>query len=231
MDSKSITSPKHVAPPFFPPNSLGEKVVKLLTWSDLTNSIIASTSGFLFLFLLKYGGYTLVSLVSYMILLQLALSFFYINGMRLWFNYGPLFLSYLPSTTQADIQPPNTNTSEETNERDVEYLTPDIFRSCATSIIDTINPILNLIVKIGRCKSNVTTLKVAAVVIATGWIGHCLDAMSFFLIVWITAFTLPNLYFTNKEMIDSYIHVLAQKIFRANQALNSSLGGEKSKTN
>jgi len=232
MESKSITSPKNVGLAFFPPNSLGEKVIKLLTWEDMTNSGIAFISGFLFLFLLRFGGYTLVSLISYMILLQLSLSFFYINGMRLWFNYGPLFLSYLPATAlQADIQPINNNIAEDTNDRDIEYLSPDNFRSYAASITDTLNPILNSIVKIGRCKSNFTTLKVVAIVAGTGWIGHCLDAMSFFLIGWVGSFTFPSFYFTNKELIDTYVQTIVQKIIRANQALNASLGGDKPKTN
>jgi len=167
-----------------------------------------------------------------MLLLQLGLSFFYINGMRVWFNYGPLFLSYLPSANlSADIQPMNVNAGDDTNDRDVEYVNPDIFRSYSASITDTINPILNLIVKVGRCKSNLMTIKVVVILLVVGWMGQCLDAMSFSLIGWVCAFLLPNFYFTNKDLIDYYCHSLTQQVLRANQALTASLGGDKSKTN
>jgi len=244
METKSVpspTTPTSKTTNFFLPGSFGEKFVGLVLWSDVVNSTVTLTSGLLFLFLLKFGGYSFLSLVSYLMLLQLVLSFLYVNGMRLWFSYGPLFVAYLPNasvTFQGPSQIPSQNTDlassnpssnfsgSEEGEAVQEYVSIESLRVSLLSLANTINPVVGLVVEVARCKSNIKTLKALVLLSVFAAVGQMMDTISFYLLFWLALFTLPNIYFNNKTLIDERIRMLVQQIIVANRALDASLGNK-----
>jgi len=203
----------------FPKDSLGDKVMRLILWEDdPTNSAIALGSGLLFVFLLEYADYTFVSLVSYLIMLQLAICFLYVNGMKL----------YLRRQTSESTKADSVSTSGSSNENK-EYLTSESVRQYFEQIANTLNPIIHFGVTVMKCKDNALTLKVMGVVFLVAFFGSCFSGSTLFFLAYLSLFTLPKLYLLNREAVDAQAIVLWKQITDATNIIFANIPGLKNK--
>jgi len=190
VEGRSMSETKEASIRFFPKNSVGDKIVRIILWEDdMVNSAIALSCGLLFVFLVEHAEYTVFSLISYLALLQLVVCFTYVNGMRVWIKYA-----------QGSTTPTQTNESY-----DKEYMTVDSVRDNLHSLIQTLNPLIALTINIFRCKDNVATIKAAVLFYLLALLGSMFDEMTLFGIGYLALFTLPKVYILNKDVADKYL--------------------------
>jgi len=185
-------------------------VIRLVLWEDdIVNSALALGSGLLFVILLKFENYTFISLVSYLVLLQLLVCFFYVNGMRLW------------------IQTQGRTLTSSSDDGPKEYVTVDSVRSFFVSIVNTLNPLIAFSIFIFRCKDNLKTLKVMGIVVLSALFGRCFDSLTLFGFGYLLAFSVPKLYFSNQEIFDHHLRILTIQLVAATQLV---FGGKPKKS-
>jgi len=167
------------------PNALAQRVCELLMWEDVVSSAVAFASGLLVVLLVEVGGYTLLSLVSYALLVQLLVCFIYINGTKLYLS--------LKGQPVPQLDDPVI----------VEMVPREVISSYITFIHDTLNYFLNELAKVIHCHDNYLTLKVMGGLALLAVFGRLFEGLTLIGIVYFLAFSVPKLYFLNKEVVDA----------------------------
>lgn len=145
-------------------------VTSLLLWQDSLTSAIVFSSGLLFLFLISYGGYTLLTLFSYIALLQLAVCFVFLNGTK-------LVMQLKGDKSRAETTTTTTSTNSNSDEP-VDYLTEQMCALWQPVLRLHVNRSLSYITNIIRCVDNVKTAKVCLVLLCTSLIGRLFDGLT-----------------------------------------------------
>lgn len=156
----------------------------------MTISSISFCSGLLFFFLLGFGDYSVLTLTSYLFLLQLLVCFILVN-------FSKVFVTVKGS------QRGQTHTQEKESVFKLDFLNASIgyteYISLQTlqqylSIVHyALNLTLNWMLYVIRCQSNPYSLKVMLVLILTASSGRIIDGVSMAAIVWLLLWSVPFL--------------------------------------
>lgn len=132
-----------------------------------------------------------MSLVAYLALMQLCVCFIYVNATRAWIRFQQ----------GQTLAPPN--------EEQVKYLTPSTVEKWLEGFCDTVNPILNRIVAIARCRPNFRSVQAILALYAIALVGRLFSGITLLTILWVLCFTLPKLYLLNRELVDRQLQMLS----------------------
>lgn len=193
---------------YIPPASLLKRVEQILLWEDPLASGVSFACGMLFVLLIQLGGYSLLTLLSYLGLLQLIVCFVYINGSRAYLNFKGQGQAH-------DMYD------------DTEYVSFDAFNAYAHQTHDALNTILQRTTDIIHCRDNVFTLKVAASLFGLSIVGRLFDGLTIFGIAFFLAFSLPKVYQLNRAQIDAQIDRLNTKIANLSSQVASKMPKQK----
>jgi hypothetical protein len=131
-------------------------------------------SGVLFVLLTTLGDYTILTLASYLVLLQLSVCLAYVNVMRL-----------VGSSSR-----PTVGGDEDVDVESFEYVEAHMVRP----LCRVLNTALHTALKVTRVHSTVLTFKLCAAAFVCAIIGRLVSGLVLFGIVWTLAFTVPALY-------------------------------------
>ena len=189
---------------------LSKRIADLLLWHDVLSSGMALGSGLLLVCLIQLGGYSLLTLLCYLALLQLIVCFVFINGTKLF-----LSLQY-PSNPQpaapaasASASLSSASLSSFISSTDpappVDYLfvSNDLVLDYSGFIADSLNAALQGVAGILRCHHNALTLQVMAGLLVLSVVGRVMDGVTLLGMMWLGLFTLPKLYVLHKDEVDS----------------------------
>eukprot|EP00823_Brevimastigomonas_motovehiculus_P006711 TRINITY_DN5616_c0_g1_i1.p1 TRINITY_DN5616_c0_g1~~TRINITY_DN5616_c0_g1_i1.p1 ORF type:complete len:215 (+),score=30.89 TRINITY_DN5616_c0_g1_i1:50-694(+) len=183
--------------------SFSKRFVALLQWENWLHSGVAFSSGFLFLYLLQYGQYTFVTLVSYLILLQLLVCLLYMGGMKLW-------IRYVQGTPISSVVTQSSSSTASASDK-VRYVSSEALVAWSTQAADTINAVVEYTINVFRVRSLSLTLKIMLVVFLVGWFGRYLHSITIYLIIHILMFTLPPIYKSQQAFIDQQTQTWSTK--------------------
>jgi len=167
------------------PSALAQRVWELLMWEDVVSSAVAFASGLLVVLLVQVGGYTLLSLVSYALLVQLLVCFIYINGIKLYMS--------MKGQPVPQMDDPVV----------VEVVSREVIDSYITFLHDTINQFINSLAKVIHCRDNYLTLKVMGGLALLAVFGRLFEGLTLIGIGHFFAFSVPKVYLLNKEVVDA----------------------------
>lgn len=115
----------------------------ILSWQQPLQTLPIFFTLFLFTFLIRFGGYTLLTLLSYLFLLQITTCFLFVNGTQL-------------------ILKIKGQTQSQRDETYKQYITYEMIEPYVPEVISLGNKVVNMLIKIMRCRDNVLTLKVSS---------------------------------------------------------------------
>ena len=213
----------HAPPP--PPVPITKKVADLLLWQDPLSSFLALSSGALLTFLLQVSGYSLLTLLSYLGLLQLLICATFINGTKLFLSLQhqamgasstltPSFSSTTSSSASSPSSssshppasfPPSFISSLDPPPLDYSFVSQDLVLEYSGAIADLLNSLLHSLTSVLRCQSHWLTLQAAVVLVVISVVGRLMDAVTILGLAWVCLFTLPKLYVLHKEEVDARI--------------------------
>jgi len=176
---------------FSSPATVAQRIWGLLVWDDVVTSLIAFSCGILFVLLVKLGGFSALTILAYVNLLQLVVCFVYVNGIRFYL--------------QVKNQLPNQEDEEGEGQ---DYVTREAVLSYLEAIYKVVNVIVHIAFKIIRCKDNALTLKFIGVLFLLSLLGRFLDDISLFGILYTWAFTFPKVYQIYQPQIDAKFAVV-----------------------
>jgi hypothetical protein len=176
----------------------------LLLWKDPVLSLSCFAGGLVFLWLVAKGGYTLATLLSYALLLQLGTTAMYVTGRRLQGSYAAS-----PPSLRA-LVPEHDATSGDSSERrewprvvtakDVQWLA------------DAINGTLGFVHRVARCEEPLLLAKVAALLALLSQLGRVLDGITLLGVMHIFAFVGPSLYEKNAAALNRLARLAAAHV-------------------
>ena len=219
----ALDPPAHPAPP--PPVPMTKKIADLLLWQDPLSSSLALSSGALLTFLIQVSGYSLLTLLSYLGLLQLLICATFINGTKLFLSLRHQTMdsssssSTFSSTASSSAPSPSSSSSPSTAtpslapfvssldppSADYSFVSQDLVLEYSGAIADSLNSLLHSLTLILRCHSHWLTLQAAVVLLVISVIGRLMDAVTLIGLAWVGLFTLPKLYVQHKDEVDQRV--------------------------
>jgi len=214
--------------------SLEHKIVGLFLWHDVLTSSIAVCCGLLVVFLIQWGGYSLITLISYIILLQLLICFIFINGTKLFLQATAAKEQQQTnisntSSNNAIVAPPPLSTPYISSidgddlMSEYNYVSQSLVLEYSGVITDSINSLCNSCVEIVRCGNNWYTLKVMLMLFLISVVGRLLDGITIIGILWILAFIVPKLYLHHQNVVDDRINQVRNGIEEIRQFVERKL--------
>jgi len=175
------TVPKELKylPSWFP-----KKVRDLLAWNNVYLSAAVFVAGNILFLLLLLDKVSLVSLLSYVAMLELALSFVFVQCSN-------LFVGFLGSEFYS---PPSLGKP---------YVTEESLSQQLDQLIPLINSAIDEWKKILFCTDNRRTLKLWFTAYILAKLGRFLSFMSLLYLCFLYFFTVPIMYHTFQELVDS----------------------------
>jgi hypothetical protein len=161
---------------------LASAIVRLVCWHHPLNSALVLFTAGLAAFLVTSGGYSVLSLVSLLVLLQLLVCFVYMNFARM------LYGSQRPVNGRAYMD------REHPLHAEYELFSPVAVDALVRPLCRQLNTASRVVVATLRCKSNVHTLLVAGVVAAIAALGQVVSGAFFLFLLLVAAFTIPRVY-------------------------------------
>jgi len=192
------------------PGTMGGQVCDLLLWKDVPKSAIGFVTGVMFTFLVQVGGYTALTLLSYLGLLQILVCFLYINGSRFYLQ----FIRHQPQPKAGE-----------------DSYKPAIPKEVVAQHIDQIVASVNCTVGCGyriiRSQDPILTIKAVLVLLVLSVIGRVFSGLTLFGLVYLAAFTLPKVYVMNKAVVDRHVTQVCAQIDAVTAKLQARLPGKK----
>jgi len=212
--------------------SLSQKIVSLLLWHDVLSSLMSLCSGVLFVFLIQFGGYSVLTLLSYLCLLQVTICFIFINGTKMFLAAQKQHIGNSSSTggsSTASVDP-NTTTeytsSLDHHDADYPYVSQAIVLEYSGYVTDVINSSLNQCADLLRCKDNIKTIEVMLILVVCSIVGRLCDGVTMIGIMYIGLFTVPKIYLEQHQIIDERMMLIKHSIQRIRTRIKQILPGQ-----
>jgi hypothetical protein len=183
------------------------RIWKICLWESPQVTGLTLISLALLTFLLQ-KGFTVLTLISYLLLLQLLTCLVFINASRAILRLKGQ-TSNAPIQSKSKSQAGATNTApnssadgSENNSIPVEYISEATLRSIVPVVHSTLNVLLHACMRLVRCSSNTATLKAVGVLAVLSMLGRLADGVTCLALVGLAALTMPKLYFLNQTAAD-----------------------------
>eukprot|EP01113_Clastostelium_recurvatum_P040833 TRINITY_DN639_c0_g1_i1.p1 TRINITY_DN639_c0_g1~~TRINITY_DN639_c0_g1_i1.p1 ORF type:complete len:320 (-),score=55.44 TRINITY_DN639_c0_g1_i1:70-894(-) len=167
-------------------NPLFPELINILHWNNPVRSGLVFANANLVFLLLTYGGYSLLTVISYCILALLGAALAFSQGSILWARYVQGRSIDNPLAQKWKVSP--------------------ISRTVLEKHMDSLNNLVNALVEsathVFLCNHVVFSLQVAALVYFYSLVGKWFDGITLLWIVTIVAFVWPRLYTEKKTDID-----------------------------
>lgn len=204
----SPQQPQHQSTLFPIPDQLSltnNQLFRLIYWVDPLTSGLVLGCVLLFCLLTTVQDFSAITLLSYLIVLQIVICFIYVNSVQAWYRFQG---QELPSDQfYSQIEPLRENA---TRERILELLRPTA---------EAMNSLITYSINIMRCVDNVWTVTVAICFFALGWVAKHFSSHAILAILSILLFTVPLMYSKKQKVIDDFITKVASSISKALQSI------------
>jgi hypothetical protein len=205
LDSQHATSslPSSSSPSI----SLLKRIADLLLWQDVLTSSLALSTGVLLVFLLQVCGYSLLTLLCYLSLLQLLICATFINGTRFFLSlqHQAKAAGSAASTPLTSAQPSPFYSSLDAPSADYSYVSQDLVLEYSGAIADSLNSLLHSLTVVLRCQSHWRTLQAAVALMGLSFVGRLMDGVTLCGLMWVGLFTVPKLYVGYKDEVDEQL--------------------------
>ena len=205
-------APSSTSKSSLPPVPLSHRIADLLLWHDVLSSSLALSSGVLFVLLIQVGGYSLLTLLCYLSLLQLLICAVFINGTRFLLSLQQQTAAFSSSASAAQsTAPPSSSelpafvSSLDVPSADYSYVSQDLVLEYSGAIADSLNSLLHSLTLILRCRSHLLTVQVALVLLSVALAGRLVDGVTLLGLMWVGLFTAPKLYVRFKDDVDERV--------------------------
>lgn len=149
---------------------IGRFVTDIALWNRPLTSALSLLSAILAWFLVQFGGYSITTLVSYVLLLQLLVCVVYVQ----WKGFY--------------------NSSASISSKDYEMFTEAQIRACVIPTLQQANAAARWVIWILRCRDNAITLLVAALLFGLSILGKVVPDGTCAIVIIAAFFTLPSLF-------------------------------------
>lgn len=187
------------------PSPCSLSVVSLCTWSNPLQSGLTLLCALLLTFLLR-SGYTLVTLVAYLAMLQLMTCFVFINGSQLILKMKGGAHKGKTTTPAAAAEGGAAAASSGVKvDESVEYVSLHSLQLLLPVVHTTINGVLQSAMFVIRCGDNSLTLRVIAWLLVASLLGRVFDGVTLFGLAVILLLSAPKAYAMNRSAVDRQI--------------------------
>lgn len=198
----SPSSQAPTSPTLFPiPSQLSlatNQLFRLIYWVDPLTSGLVLGCILLFCLLTIVQDFSAISLLSYLLVLQIVICFTYVNGIKAWYHFQGQQLP--PDQFYSQIEPLR---EEATRERILELLRPTA---------EAMNTMITFSINIMRCSNNGQTIIAALSFLLLGWVARYVSTPCIVAPSAIAIFMIPLLYSKKHVVIDEKINTLARSI-------------------
>lgn len=168
--------------------NLYNQLIDIILWKNHKHSLIVLSSCTITLYLIIIHNYTLFSLVSQLLLLQLILCTVYYNVYQLYNNNNIYMNNHI-----------NTDTIH-------QFVTIQTVQPYMEITVELINAFINSIYNLYTIQSNTRTIQSMLVLLLFSVIGRYMDGMTVLCVIVLYLFTVPKLYITYQDAIDSRLN-------------------------
>jgi len=197
-DHAAATSPRKGLSEILRQNPLYEQAHKVFLWEDPIRSGLIFGSFNLFYFLLTFGDYTVLTLVSYLHLTLLLVCFGYVN-------YVVLKASWVAGKK---VENPFVERFKDTT----FHVTREDLHKHVDTVLDIINNGIDTLREVFYCTNNLLTLKWALYFYLLATVGNWLSAITWIYLIGVVHFIWPRLYKEKKTEIDQVYGTVVQQI-------------------
>jgi len=183
-------------------------VVSICLWQSPLSSGLTLLCVALLTFLLQ-RGYTLLTLASYLLMLQLLTCFVFINASKFILKLkgqeasgGAAAKGARPGSIGAEAAAGGAASSAGASAPPVEYVSEATLQSLVPLVHSTLNVLLSECMALIRCADNAATLRVIGALLGLSLLGRAFDGVTVAAMAAIAALTLPKAYVLNKEVVD-----------------------------
>jgi len=161
---------------------------------------------------LLHRGYTALTLVTYLMALQLLTCFVFINGSRIILRIKGQ-AEPAPSAAKARVRSPMGaggasnamgagGAGSDAAAPSVEYVSEASVRALVPLVHTTVNVLFDTVMQLIRCTSNVATLQAVAVLLCLSVLGRLSDGVTTTALLGVAALTLPKVYQMHQAAVD-----------------------------
>jgi hypothetical protein len=175
-------------------NELVSQVEDLIYWKNVVRSGLVFATGLFTFFVLTVGGYTVISLVSNLLLWLLVISFIYTNGTL-------MFATFQGKT------PVNPHTSRWGDDKKQFHLTKEAVEEYVEYILPYVNKGIDFVRDVTFCINSMNTLKIIGALWCISIIGNLSSGLTLLFLEFFLAFTVPRLYEMNKQQVDKFVQL------------------------
>ena len=200
-----------------------QRVVNLCQWVNPLQSALTLLCALLLTFLL-HSGYTVLTLLSYLLILQLLTCFVFVNGSQVILKMK----GQKPAVGKAG-EKSGAATSSAWAVEQVEYVSLNTLQNLLPVVHTSVNGLLNSAMFIIRCGDNTLTLQVVACLAVASLFGRVFDGVTMFGLSFILLLSVPKLYTANKEAADVQIEKVRRGVQKVREIVQSKVGGGEGK--
>jgi hypothetical protein len=201
-----------------------QQVVHLCQWVHPLPSALTLLCALLLTCLL-HSGYTVVTLLAYLLMLQLLTCFVFINGSQLILKMK----GQKPAAAKAAEKNGAAAGGGSTPVEQVEYISLSTLQNLLPVVHSSLNGVLNSAMFIIRCGENTLTLQVVAFLAVASILGRIFDGVTMFGLSSILLLSVPKLYALNKTQADKQIEKVTKMVQRVSDIVQSKVGGGEGK--
>jgi len=192
-----------------------QSLSSLVHWNDPVHTALVFGIGNFFFFLITYGEYSVLTLLSYLALSLILVCGLYANGMML----------------RAHFKKEKVENPFAAKLKDPYVATKFTLEPHADSMIGLLNDTIELARSVLYFTDNYLSLKVAFVIWILSVVGNLFSGLTLLYMVFLTSFIWPRIYQEKQHQIDQAYELAWDKInFYANQALEKLPFGKKKKS-
>eukprot|EP01104_Vermistella_antarctica_P020364 TRINITY_DN8692_c0_g1_i1.p1 TRINITY_DN8692_c0_g1~~TRINITY_DN8692_c0_g1_i1.p1 ORF type:complete len:253 (-),score=88.21 TRINITY_DN8692_c0_g1_i1:177-902(-) len=189
-------------------NSFYHKIVNILHWRDkIETGLIFGMINF-FLFLITVGGYTVITLVSYLFLSFLLLSGLLVNGSMLKATF----------TKKPVVNPLVARFGDKKFRISTEFA-----KEVAEVKVIGVNALIDCLTDAFYCRNNVKSLKIAGLLYVVSVVGSWFSALTLIYVGVLFAFVWPKLYEVKQKEIDQVFGLINAQVAKYSQLVLSKL--------
>lgn len=193
-------------------------VLDLCTWVHPLQSSLCLLCALLLTFLL-HAGYTVVTLVSYLLMLQLLTCFLFINGSKFVLRMkgqntasgaqrardAAAAAAASKSAATTGSSPTDSSALSDDASTQIEYVSLASLQALVPVFHASLNGTLNTGMHVIRCGSNSLTLRIIGALFLASLVGRVMDGVTLFGLACIGALALPKLYTLNQPVVDAHL--------------------------
>jgi len=170
-------------------NELISQAEDLIYWRNPIKSGLVFLTGLFTFFVLTVGGYTVISLISNLLLWLLVISFAYTNGTMMFATFQGKTPSNPHISRWGDGK---FDISKETVDEYVEFLLPYV------------NKGIDFAREVAFCLNNMKTLRVIGALWVISIFSNLFSGLTLLFLEFFLVFSVPRLYEMNKQQVDKY---------------------------